>query len=178
MTCSRERIISAGFELFEKKPFKEVTVEDIIKRSYTSRGTFYRYFHDKYEIMNLYYSRFLNEDVLAEFNGKNWLELQTKCYRFGEEHRYFFRNVKDTVGQDGFWAYLKTVSRTVFRDIKRHNEGRDALTEEEEFTIQCYVESAVFAFQQIVFSQTSLRPETVSEIVYKMLPDDYKIYMD
>ena len=31
MTCSRERIISAGFELFETTPFKEVTVEDILK---------------------------------------------------------------------------------------------------------------------------------------------------
>ena len=94
MTRSRERIIAAGFELFETTPFKEVTVEDILKKSYTSRGTFYRYFRDKYELMNLYYSRFLNEDILSEFNGSNWKELQARCYKFGEENSYFFRNVK------------------------------------------------------------------------------------
>lgn len=177
MTCSRERIISAGFELFETTPFKEVTVEDILKKSYTSRGTFYRYFRDKYELMNLYYSRFLNEDILSEFDGTNWKELQARCYKFGEENSYFFRNVKDTVGQNGFWDYLKDVSCAVFRDIKKHNAKRDKLTDEEEFIIQCYVESAVFGFQQIVFSKTPLSAENVSEIVYNMLPDDYKIYL-
>ena len=40
--------------------------------------------------------------------------------------------------------------------------------------VQKYID--IYTFKQIVFSQTDLPVETVSEIVYKMLPDDYKIY--
>ena len=178
MSHTRERIIAAGFQLFESRPFEDVSVEDILQKAYVSRGTFYRYFHDKYELMYLYYSDFLNKNILAEFNGSNWYDLQVECYRFGAEHKRFFRNVKDSHEQDGFWWFLKDVSCAIFRDIKRHNAGRAELTEEEEFTIQCYVETAVFAFRQIVFSRTNLPVEVVSKIVYDGLPDEYKIYLD
>ena len=130
MTHTMERIIAAGFELFETTPFDDITVEDILEKAYVSRGTFYRYFRDKYEVMYLYYSDFLHKNILAEFDGSNWAQLQEECYRFGSEHKAFFNNVKNNENQDGFWWYLTSVSIEIFRDIHCHNERRDTLTEE------------------------------------------------
>ena len=37
----RERIIDASWELFHEKGFGETTINDIINKSETSKGTFY-----------------------------------------------------------------------------------------------------------------------------------------
>ncbi len=48
----RGRIISAAWELFRDKGFGRTTVDDIIERSGTSKGSFYYYFDTKDELLN------------------------------------------------------------------------------------------------------------------------------
>lgn len=45
------RAISAAFlSLLSKKPFEKITVQDILDSTPVSRATFYKHYHDKYEI--------------------------------------------------------------------------------------------------------------------------------
>lgn len=46
----RLSIRNAMISLLEKKPFSKITVNDILARAEIQRATFYRYFHDKYEV--------------------------------------------------------------------------------------------------------------------------------
>ena len=49
---SQKEIYGAFLELIEKKGFEEITTTDIIVASGYSRGTFYAYFEDKYDLAN------------------------------------------------------------------------------------------------------------------------------
>ena len=44
---TRSRIISAAWELFYEQGYDDTTVEEIIRKSCTSKGTFYHYFEGK-----------------------------------------------------------------------------------------------------------------------------------
>jgi AcrR family transcriptional regulator len=47
----RETIVTAAYELFERRPYQDVTVVDIAEAAVVSRATFFRYFADKQEVV-------------------------------------------------------------------------------------------------------------------------------
>lgn len=47
---TKQRIFNTALELFEKKGFNHVSVDEIVKKSKSSKGAFYGHFHSKYGI--------------------------------------------------------------------------------------------------------------------------------
>ncbi|MGM0920369.1 MAG: TetR/AcrR family transcriptional regulator [Bacillota bacterium] len=47
---TKQRILETALELFSKKGFDHVTVDEIVSKSETSKGAFYVHFNSKYEI--------------------------------------------------------------------------------------------------------------------------------
>jgi AcrR family transcriptional regulator len=47
---TRQKILETALEIFSKKSFDDTTVDEIVKRSGTSKGAFYTHFKSKYEI--------------------------------------------------------------------------------------------------------------------------------
>ncbi|UAL53672.1 TetR/AcrR family transcriptional regulator [Bacillus sp. CMF21] len=47
---TKQRILETALELFSKKGFDHVTVDEIVSKSQTSKGAFYVHFNSKYEI--------------------------------------------------------------------------------------------------------------------------------
>lgn len=175
MARSKERIIKAAFELFNERSFDKITVNDILDRAYVSRGTFYKYFSDKYELLYLYYADVINRDILSSFNGHNWDELQASCYQFGYDNKIFFRHLRNSSAADDFWTFMQRFSYNIFRIIKLHNSGKESLEPSEILTIDAYVNTAIFLFKKLVFEECALSPQEISDIAYRSLPDEYKI---
>ena len=48
----KRRIVDAAWELFYEKGYDDTTVDDIIRLSETSKGSFYYYFNTKDELLN------------------------------------------------------------------------------------------------------------------------------
>ena len=49
---TKNRIVTAAWELFYEQGYDETTVEEIIERSGTSRGSFYHYFEGKDSLLS------------------------------------------------------------------------------------------------------------------------------
>ena len=47
---TRKRIYQTALKLFEKKGFNNVSVDEIVRKSKSSKGAFYGHFSSKYEI--------------------------------------------------------------------------------------------------------------------------------
>lgn len=47
---TKQRIFQTALELFQKKGFNQVTVDEIVKKSNSSKGAFYGHFNSKYDI--------------------------------------------------------------------------------------------------------------------------------
>lgn len=53
-------IVKAFMELLQEKPFEKITIQDILDATPVTRSTFYKHFHDKYEIAEKLQEHFLN----------------------------------------------------------------------------------------------------------------------
>lgn len=60
-------IQSALIALVNRKPFEKVTVQDILDETPVSRATFYKHYHDKYEIAEKLQTEFMSiqKDIIA-----------------------------------------------------------------------------------------------------------------
>jgi len=64
---TKQRIFNTALELFQKKGFDQVTVDEIVKKSNSSKGAFYGHFHSKYGI---FLEKFKEIDVFYEAHAK------------------------------------------------------------------------------------------------------------
>ncbi|MDR1018228.1 MAG: TetR/AcrR family transcriptional regulator [Lachnospiraceae bacterium] len=65
---TKKKIIEAFLTLFEKKKWDKISVKEICVKADITRGTFYQYFTDIYEMMEEIESSILNE-LTAEYNA-------------------------------------------------------------------------------------------------------------
>ena len=77
-------------------PFEQVTLTDICSTSLISRSTFYRYFEDKYELLNYCLKLLLDEiglseDVIYFMDSDSMQEVLTILLRHIEETRFCIR---------------------------------------------------------------------------------------
>ena len=59
----RKEILETAERLFLAKGYTKTTVNDILKRNWYSKGTFYHYFKSKEEVMDEIIMRIIKEDV-------------------------------------------------------------------------------------------------------------------
>lgn len=79
-------------------PFEQVTLTDICSTSLISRSTFYRYFEDKYELLNYCLKLLLDEiglseDVIYFMDSDSMQEVLTILLRHIEENRVLYQKI-------------------------------------------------------------------------------------
>ena len=70
----KDRIVSAAWELFYEKGYDATTVDDIIRLSDTSKGSFYYYFDGKDALLNT-----LSTDLTCLWSGVSRLICWRPC---------------------------------------------------------------------------------------------------
>lgn len=70
---TRRRILSAAKQLFDRRGYRDTTVDDITRRAEIAHGTFYLYFRGKTEIL-----KELSVTALGEFDSIATREFQTR----------------------------------------------------------------------------------------------------
>lgn len=89
---TKNKILEAALDLFSKKSFDDITVDEIVKLSGTSKGAFYTHFNSKYEI---FYERFKEIDEfyseIAQSLPKD-ASASEKLLNFSESQMLFIRD--------------------------------------------------------------------------------------
>ncbi len=74
---TKKKIASSMMDLLKKKPIDKITITDITVNCNMSRQVFYRYFVDKYELINWMYEEDCGSVIYTgeeKFSIKSWLE--------------------------------------------------------------------------------------------------------
>ena len=175
---TKQIIIDAAFSLFEKQPFRQLPVQDILNEAHVSRATFYKFFSDKHELMHLYYRSFMDRTIEQEFNGHNWREIAEHLLSFMLTKQSFFLNVKDTDGQDSFWDFLRSYSFDFYSSVMLRNEKRDSLTEDERLTIISHLEGSIALLKLYIEGKVGIVPGDLARLICSTIPDSYQEYQE
>ena len=95
------RLANAMKECMRRSPVEKITVREIAEECGTTRQTFYRNFQDKYDLINWYFDKILQESFEHMGEGRTVYEGLVNKFHYIEDEKLFFR------------AALKTTLRTV-----------------------------------------------------------------
>ena len=80
-SITKQHITDCFNALSRKYSLDKITVNMIIEESGVSKATFYRYFLDKYDVMNYNYKRVLDE-IFSKNACKSWFDLVLNILTF------------------------------------------------------------------------------------------------
>lgn len=149
----KEKILSASILEFADKPFSEVSINKIIKNAKISRGSFYTYFEDKYDLLMYLLQRF------KEVMGKNISGLDQLIKSDLEQliiaiHRYIYNLYENSIYQKFFYNIIGYFQSHTDEELKKK---RDKLP----FVSDCEDIYSVLDLSQFKFSDEKRIKQTI-----------------
>lgn len=175
---AKKIIAEAAFSLFKERPFDDITVQMILDKAEVSRKTFYKYYFDKYELMELFYRSFMDQNIQENFNGRNFEQVVCHLYDFVKMNSSYFLNVVEISGHRSFWDFLREYSIEVYQSIRLQNTHADSLTEKERLFIIMMIDGQMSLLKQLVKGKVTLDREEFADLLCSIMPDSYKAILE
>lgn len=168
-------IINAFLMLIKDKEFNRISVDMIMKKAAVSRSTFYRYFKDKYDVMNATFKNLLDYYVDPE-RSSNYKELCYHLFKYGLENLGVFKNALNSTGFNSFSNYIYEYSYQTALSITKANRKGEGFTPIEELQVDVFCNGICAVYKKIVCQSYKLDPMDAAEALYEMMPKSLKHY--
>ena len=172
---TQKAIVDAFNRLITFKRFSDITVADIISEAEVSKATFYRYFHDKYDVMNSNYKELLDE-FLSLDDCSSYRDLYFHLYQAGATK---LRDIKGTFGSSGvnsFEAFIFTYSRQTVVRITVENRGGEGLTPQEELQLDVFCYGICYMYRKWIEGKYELSADEAADLLFAMMPETLSCY--
>lgn len=162
-------------ELLKKCSIEDITVQDITKMASSSRTTFYRYFHDKYDLVAYVYERAAEELVGHGMkDNKDGYALAVDICSIFQSKPLFFKNAFLYTGQNSFFDFFVEYTEKV--EYKRLQEklGTKDLPEDLRLLVKSYVVGVCSVVRSWVLSDMKLSITYIAKICSDACPPRLK----
>lgn len=134
---TKQALANSLKEIMEEKPFRKITINDLVERCDLSRLTFYYHFKDKYDLMNWIYHTETAQFINKYYSFDNWTEgLCALCY-YMKENKRFYTNALKTTGQNSFPQYLLQYIRDLSLALVEERKGTQEIDNKKwEFVVE------------------------------------------
>ena len=120
-------LMSSIHRLMETRSIDQIRVEDILSLCGVSRTTFYRYFKDKYDLMNYCYRAEVNE-IVSRYDIQDYLGTIQAIFRYVERNRDFLRTAVQYEGQNSFMEFFQEYLEKYYTSVVCALSGQQQLT--------------------------------------------------
>ena len=157
-------------ELLEKKALEKITIQNITENCQLTRSTFYRYFKDKYELMNWIYTNEIDTFLRANPDISSWKDLLTTVTQFLKKNQPFFSTIIEFKGQNSFEDFLYTYSSSYCINHILNCSEKKQLSSTESIAISIYIGGTMKALFNWIKSGCKESPEEMSKIMSECMP--------
>ena len=168
---TRQVIVSAFNRLIARAEIEKITTEKIAAEAGVSKATFYRYFRDKYDVLNYNYKALLDDAVER---CCNYRDLFCLLYRYARDEWTDFRRAFDTTGVNSFENFVYSYSKSVVEQITAQNRGGAALTPEEALQVDVLCYGISYMYKKWTLGQYSLDADTAADALFALMPESLK----
>lgn len=172
---TEKAIVDAFNRLISRKQFDDITVADIIAEADVSKATFYRYFHDKYEVMNSNYKELLDELTSLE-DCASYRDLYFRLYQAGATKLRDIRGAFGSSGVNPFEAFIFTYSRDTVVRITRENRAGEGLTPQEDLQLDVFCYGICYMYRKWIEGKYELSADEAADLLYEMMPETLNCY--
>ena len=168
-------IVQAFNRLIVEHDFQKISVEMIMNEAKISRSTFYRYFKDKYEVMNANFKNLLDYYVDPR-RSRNYRDLCYHLFAYAQENLKMFRRALESRGFNSFSNFIYEYSYATALSITRSNRGGDGFTPAEEIQVDVFCNGICAVYRNIVCQRYAINPSAAADALYEMMPESLKHY--
>lgn len=170
----RKLLADSVTELLKTKKIENITVNEIVEKCELSRTTFYRYFEDKYALINWIFSQYMDELTFRYQHSSCYKQLMFDLTSFIRSKREMFIKMFEFRGQNSFSDYF--VERTIqyTEDHLRAIKNVRTLSDEDQYMVHfnsCGVYSILCEWLENGCEET---PEVMSQIIIDSMPQKIK----
>jgi len=156
--------------LLREVPFEKITVSMIAEKSGISKPTFYRYYIDKYDVMNYNYKRSLDKWV-SNSVCSSWREFYVKMYSLSLADSKLVKNAYSVAGVNSYKEFLYQYSYKAIENSATKCRGGAPLTREEKIHLSIFCYGVIAIDYDWINGKLDYSTEEMAEITYRALPE-------
>lgn len=89
---TKEKLSKSLYELLQRYSFNDITVSQIIDYSNVSRTTFYRYFHNKQDVLTYFFHNDIVPKCFVSKTHDSYYYLAKQTILYSQKEKIFFKN--------------------------------------------------------------------------------------
>ena len=165
---TKEYILDVFNEMLKTTPMQKITVEGICSRAQIAKSTFYKYYLDKYDIMNYNYKLIIDSNIKSRDNY-TWTELFKAILDFMQSHASAMRKSFETQGVNSFNSFMYDYSVDLVQTTSHIVRGTE-LSPQEAFQTSVFCHGSVDMCKDWLDGKFALSSAEAAELLIPMLP--------
>ena len=146
----------------------------IMKEADVSRSTFYRYFKDKYEVMNANFKNVLDYYIVPE-RSSNYRDLCFHLFEYGQKNLKIFKRAMESTGFNSFSNFVYEYSYKMALEITKSNRNGVGFTPAEELQVDVFCNGICAVYRNMVYQRYQI-DAAAADALYEMMPESLKHY--
>lgn len=163
-------LLESFLELTDIMSLSKITVGSITHNCNVRRETFYRYFPDKYELINDIYVEYVQAHSIEQLGRSDIREIILYGLQFFREHPVFFREAFKDNGQNNFRESLSTSIINAMRELIQSHYHLEQLPARVLLSLNCFVYGGVGIVTDWVESGFSMADTLIAEVIVDTAP--------
>jgi AcrR family transcriptional regulator len=176
MVSKTYHAILDGFNrLIKDTDFNKISVDMIMKKAGVSRSTFYRYFKDKYEVMNANFKNLLDYYATPE-RSCNYRELCFHLFQFAQNNPKLMKKAMASTGYNSLQNYIYESSYQTALEITKANRNGKGFTPVEELQVDIFCNGICAVYKKLLDDKYNIDAGDAADALYEMMPESLKHY--
>ena len=155
-------------DLMAKQSLDKMTVTDIVKHSGMTRQTFYRYFKDKYDLVNWYFEKLADKSFRQIGNSSTLREGLIKKFTFLLNDKIFFMQAFQSKDYNNVENYDYQCILDFYSHIIQKKIGE--IPEDIMFLLKMYCHGSITMTVEWAVHGMKESPEVLAELLIQALP--------
>lgn len=165
------RLAEAMKTCMRTMPVEKITVKEIVQECGTTRQTFYRYFLDKYDLINWYFDKILLESFEHMGEGTTVYEGLCKKFQYIEEEKLFFKaafrnDQQNCLREHDFQLILAFYTRQI------EEKTKEPISENLRFLLEMYCQGSIYMTVQWVLGEKKSTPQEMAKALVSAMPSE------
>lgn len=160
-------------DLIKVVPLDKIAVTDIVTRSGMTRQTFYRYFKDKYDLVNWYFEKLVLQSFRQMGEGRSLQEALQLKFAFIESEHSFFKEAFKSNDYNNLVNYDFNCIYDFYRTIFENKLGHQ-IDKEFDFLLKMYCHGSIDMTVEWILNDMPSDIDEIVKLLIEALPKRMK----
>lgn len=173
---TKYRFAAALKQCMKRHTLDKITVTEIVEASEMTRQTFYRYFKDKYDLVNWYFEQLVMQSFRQMGTSMTLQEGLVKKFYFIQNDHAFFEQAFSSQDYNSLVKYDFDCIHAFYQKIITSKTGKP-LPADMAFLLEMYCRGSIDMTVDWVQRKMPISPESMADLLIEALPPKLEILL-